>query len=251
MPPDFSVITAVFNGAHHIEGCLQSVGAQKGVSVEHIVIDGGSKDGTVEILDRWSEQLAHWSSGSDSGIAEAMNKGLRRASGRWILFLHSDDFLDSNEALSDVLLQLDSSAAEIVGFPILFGAKDSWRRVDPRGAGPWLRLKSGFLHQGTFIRKEVFERIGTHDTRLRIAMDYEFFLRAWLRGVPMRTARSPIPTRMRNTGVSSRLDWASISKRLGEERMIHSWHSDSRAMKAFYSMYWATYPHYRHLKAAL
>src|SRR5688500_3797522 len=137
--PTFSVVTATFNNGHLLPACLASVAAQQGVSVEQVVVDGGSSDGTPALLREWHDRLGAWVSEPDSGISEAMNKGIARARGEWLLFLHADDVLDSPQALAGVLPQLEASGAEIVGFPIRFGAAPG-RVVPPRGGTAWLRL---------------------------------------------------------------------------------------------------------------
>jgi glycosyltransferase involved in cell wall biosynthesis len=242
--PEFSIITATYNNATALLTCMGSVAAQRGVRVEHIVIDGGSADGTLGILERLDDQLGAWVSEPDSGISEAMNKGIARARGEWLLFLHADDELDSPDTLSQVSAILSTSAADIIGFPIRYGALPG-RFVCPRGANAWLRLKTGLLHQGAFIRRGVFDRIGVHDTTLKIAMDYDFFLRAWLAGIPMATYRAPVVSRMSDTGVSSRVDWPSLSRRLGEERKIHERYSRNMLHKLGYALYWRLYPFYK------
>ena len=248
-PPRLSVVTAVLDRAGSLERCLESVARQRDVGIEHIVIDGGSSDGSVAILERWSDRLAHWSSGPDAGIASAMNKGLARATGDWVLFLHADDELLGNDAVARALEALRAHpGADIAGFPIRYGTHASARIVRPRGATPWMRFKTGFLHQGTLVRRSVFERVGAHDTALAVAMDYDFFLRAWLQGVPMVTLDSPVLTLMADTGVSARRDPAGLAHRFGEERRIHAAHA-SGAWRYAYAAYWRIYPAYRRLFA--
>ena len=244
--PTFTVVTATFNNGHLLPKCLESVAAQQGVSVEQVVIDGGSSDGTAALLRAWEDRLGAWVSERDSGIAEAMNKGIERAHGEWLLFLHADDVLDSPHSLAGVLPELESSGADIVGFPIRYGAAPG-RVVHPRGGTAWLRLKTGLLHQGTFIRRRVFDRVGVHDTSLKIAMDYDFFLRAWLAGVRIATRPGPIPSRMSDGGVSSRRDWPALSRRLAEERRIHLSHARGPWQRAGYAAYWLLYPAYKRL----
>lgn len=246
-----SVVTAVLNRAEHLEGCLESVAAQRGVAFEHIVIDGGSTDGGVEILRRWSDRLAYWTSEPDGGIADAMNKGLRCARGAWVLFLHADDQLTNERSLAHVAQALARAQTRIVGFPIRYGSERAQRLVLPRGGTPWLRFKTGFLHQGTFVQRAVFDEIGEHDTQFRIAMDYEFFLRAWRHGVGMSTRPSPVPTWMRDTGISSRRDWPSVVKRLQEERRIHTLHAGNGLWNAAYAAYWLLYFPYRRMVSLL
>lgn len=102
--PILSIITVVRNGISTLEACINSVIAHNAPGVEYIVIDGGSTDGTVELLQRNHDRIAYWSSEPDQGIYDAMNKGVRHASGNWILFLGSDDTLAVD--LSALLPQL-------------------------------------------------------------------------------------------------------------------------------------------------
>ena len=243
--PVVSVITVVLDRVEHLPDCLESVAMQRGVAVEHIVIDGGSTDGSVEILQRWSDRLAFWTSEPDSGIADAMNKGVLRACGQWLLFLHADDRLLSEDSLLRVSEVLAATTADVAGFPIDFGSEGRMLRLAPRGANVWLRLKTGFMHQATFIRRPLFDAIGLYDVSLKIAMDYEFFLRAWCLGVSMATFDAPVPTHMRDTGISSQRDWPSLRKRFGEERAVQSKHASSAFARAFYRVWWWLYLPYR------
>jgi len=243
--PKFSIVTAVLNRADHLNDCLDSVFSQRGVAVEQIVIDGGSTDGSAEILQRRSDQLAYWTSEPDRGISDAMNKGLTKARGEWLLFLHADDQLLADDALSRVAEALRQTHARIAGFPIMFGSAANRRLILPRGGGPRMYLKTGFMHQGTFVARSVFDEIGGYDTTLKIAMDYEFFLRAWLRRIPMATFHAPIPTWMRDSGISSQRDWPSLAKRFAEERAIHRSIAHSAWQRAAYAGYWPTYLCYR------
>ena len=243
--PLISVITAVLDRAEHLPDCLDSVAMQRGVSVEHIVIDGGSRDGSVEILQRWSDRLAFWSSEPDSGIADAMNKGVMHARGRWLLFLHADDRLLSEDSLLRVCEVLAATTADVAGFPIDFGSAGRVQRLAPRGANVWLRLKTGFMHQATFMRRSLFDAIGLYDVSFKIAMDYEFFLRAWRAGVPMATFDAPVPTHMRDTGISSQRDWLSLQKRFSEERAVQSKHASSAFARVLYRVWWWLYLPYR------
>src|ERR1700732_3837604 len=89
--PPVSIITAVFNGQDSIASCIQSVLRQNYPNIEHIIVDGGSTDGTVEVLRHYGGQIATWISEPDAGVYDAWNKGLKLASGHWIAFLGADD----------------------------------------------------------------------------------------------------------------------------------------------------------------
>lgn len=248
--PDVSVVTVVFNGDQHLRDCLQSVASQKGVSVEHIVIDGGSTDGTLDLLGHWTDRLAFWVSEPDSGIADAMNKGIRKSRGKWVLFLHADDYLPDESSLASAIgrigVQTDAAA-----FPVLFGTPPLLRQVKPRAAGPLLNVKLGMCHQGILIRRSLFLTVGEHDTSHRIAMDYDFLLRAHRKGATITTFAEPTLSVMRDTGISSRVDWPSLSKRFREERAIHFRHAPGKVHRIAYRVYWLLYLPYRRLRTAI
>lgn len=247
LPPEFSIITATLNREQHLVDCLDSVRAQRGVQHEHIVIDGGSTDGSVSLLKSRQDPKLFWQSEADLGIGDAMNKGIARARGEWLLFLHSDDYLLATDSLYLCLTHLQSSAADIVGFPIRFGLPEDSRILKPRGDTCWLNLKTGLLHQATFIRNGLFARIGGYDAGLRITMDYEFFLRARRSRVRFATFEAPTPSFMRSTGISSQQDWHSLRRRFAEERCVHLRHAPGSLARLFYSAYWPAYLGYRWL----
>ena len=248
--PNVSVVTVVFNGNQHLRDCLESVASQTGALVEHIVIDGGSTDGTLRLLEQWTDRLAFWVSEPDSGIADAMNKGIRQAHGDWILFLHADDYLPDSTSLGNAIGRIKIET-DVAAFPVLFGTPPQLKQVRPRSVGPVLNIKLGMCHQGILIRRDLFLRVGEHDTSHRVAMDYDFLLRAHRRGAMITTFAEPTLSVMRDTGISSRVDWPSLSKRFGEERAIHFRHAPGNAHRIAYGIYWALYLPYRRLRAAM
>lgn len=243
-----SVITVCLNSERYIEQTLESVRTQKNVAYEHIVIDGGSKDRTTEILADTLLGNGCWISEPDEGIADAMNKGIRLARGEWLLVVQSDDYLLSDEVLAKALEQL-TPEIDIGAFPILFGDVHSPTFIKPPGVGFRLNLK-GLHHQGVFIRRSLFERLGLYDTSFRIMMDYEFFLRAYRAGARFQQFANPAISMMRGSGISSRLDWLNLKKRFDEEKRAHRMHQ-TRWLSWFYDAWWMLYPRYRELRAYL
>jgi len=179
-----SVITVCFNSQATIERSIQSVVDQQWSEVEHIVIDGGSTDGTLAILERFRPHLAVLVSEPDKGIYDAMNKGLARVTGDVICFLNADDQYADVNVLTEVAQQmrthqLDALVAD-VGF---FKAGDPTRmtrryrsdRFSPQ------HLSWGWMpaHPGLFLTREVVQRVGQFKTDYRIAGDYEYVVRTF------------------------------------------------------------------------
>jgi glycosyltransferase involved in cell wall biosynthesis len=181
--PTFSIVIAVRNGAATLQHCLDSVFAQRDASAEVIVIDGGSADGTREIIERNAARLAHWRSEPDRGIYEAFNKGLGVSRGEWLLFLGSDDRLASETVLAEVAARLPDPEG---GMRIAYGrlevvAPDG--SVTMRLGTPWEESRRDFLdhntipHGASFQHRSLYERNGPFDPGFRIAGDYEVLLR--------------------------------------------------------------------------
>lgn len=240
-----SIISANFNGAEYLASCISSVALQSNIDFEHIIIDGGSSDGSVEILKNADDKLAYWCSEPDTGIADAMNKGISQASGEWLLFIHADDQLLNENVLSKAMDILSTSSARIVGFPIMYGSANNRKEIRPRGFNIWLALKTGLLHQGTFIHHSVFDDIGLYDTGFRVAMDYDFFLRAWLMNIPAITCNEPVVSWMRDSGISSQRNWPELQKRLDEEQRVQSKYFTQPVQRVLYWLYWAIYRVYK------
>jgi GT2 family glycosyltransferase len=177
--PLVSVITAVFNGEQYLKECLDSVANQDYPNVEHIVIDGGSTDGTLNLLEKYNDQIAFWKSECDNGIYDAWNKGLTESRGEWICFLGADDkFLPGaiNSYMSLAKLNPDaeflSSRIQIeypFGYVKVAGVPWRWRK--------FARFMCA-VHVGSMHRRSMFERNGIFDTSYKSAADYEFLLRA-------------------------------------------------------------------------
>ena len=239
--PLFSVITVVRNGRRHLGETLSSVRTQQGVAVEHLVADGGSVDGTVALLEQYSDSLAWWTSEPDHGIGHAMNKALTHARGAWLLFVHSDDFLAGPGVLDQAAAHLSGANCDIAAFSMLLEQSDGSRiHISARGFGVMTNLKQGLLHPATLIRRSLFERLGPYDERFSIAMDYEFFLRAYRRRARVRCFPELTLSVMRAGGISSRKDWPTLSHRLAEERLAHRLHEQG-CWSALYSLYWPMY----------
>jgi len=239
MKNSISIITICFNAEKYIEETIASVISQTYKNYEYIIVDGGSKDGTIAIIKKYSSKIDRWISKPDDGIADAMNKGIEMATGEYIFFLHSDDYLLHSEVLQNVSYHLKKNP-EIALFDIYL--KDQGNKVlsVPRGFNFWMNFKTGVFHQSTFCKRELFLKINKFDTQFKIAMDYDFFLRAYREKVSTTYTDYPVSL-MRLTGLSSKRDWPSLKERLLEEKRIHLKNCNSSLMKIIYKFYWLLY----------
>ncbi len=217
----FSVITVCFNSVETLGRALDSVAKQDWSKVEHIVIDGGSKDGTARVLAENKPHLSHVISEPDRGIYDAMNKGLGLATGDVICFLNADDYYDSTKVLSKVAVAMQQEPLDAVLGDVGFFRKDNINRLVRHyrsGRFTPKRLAWGWMpaHPALFMRKEVFKRIGQFKIDYQIAADYEYVVRAFCGQSPLRYKHLPeVLVRMQMGGVSTKGFGATI--RLNQE----------------------------------
>jgi len=199
--PLVTVITAVFNGRSYLAGCLDSVLRQDYPNIEHIVWDGDSTDGTVDILRQYDDRIALWRSEPDQGVYDAWNRALLEARGEWICFLGADDELLPNAVSSYMAFASRHQDAEYLaskgrvvypsGYEEVYGRAWTWKKFSRRMYA---------LHVGSMHKKTLFHRYGQFDTSYRITADYEFLLRP---RAELRFAFMPIVTVLvRGGGIS-------------------------------------------------
>lgn len=204
-----SVITATFNRVDTIAQALASVHGQTWRQVEHIVIDGASTDGTLQVIEAQRERLAILVSERDGGLYDALNKGFALASGDVVGLMHSDDFYADERVLEWVAQAFADPAVDGV-----YGDLDYVAKADPTriirhwrsGIYQRSRLAHGWMppHPTLFLRRSVIEQWGGFDTRFRIAADYDAMLRYLARG-KIRLAYIPeVLVKMRVGGESNR-----------------------------------------------
>lgn len=213
--PRITIITASFNAATLIQRCIESVKAQDCPGVDHVVIDGGSNDGTLDVLRRNANTLAAWISEPDQGIYDAWNKGLAIARGEWIGFLGADDVLLPG-ALSLYAESIRANAgAEYISSKVRHVYGDGRSRIiGETWSWPRFQRLMTVAHPGSLHRKSIFQRLGLYDTSYRITGDYELLLRA---GSTLNAVFLPqVTVQMGGGGVSdsrAALDEASRAKR--------------------------------------
>lgn len=178
--PLFSVITVSFNSEKTILRTLKSVDAQTYQNFEHIIIDGGSSDSTMNILKLNKSVRRHVYSEPDLGIYHAMNKGLKKVRGKYIAILNSDDYFSNKNILNDVVKTMELNSANIVfsgiSYVNQYGLKTSEWLPTPFSKGSY---KFGFNtpHPGFFADRSVYEELGNFDTSMQIAADFDLMFR--------------------------------------------------------------------------
>ena len=176
-----SVITVNLNNKEGLEETLKSIRVQSYPKLEHIVIDGGSTDGSLDIIRQHEKNIAYWISESDKGIYHAMNKGIEVAAGDYLLFLNSGDRLNEPDTISAAEAEL-KDADIVYGNIIPTGSNKDMDRWKP---GPFTLFdfyKSTLPHSSTFVRKQVILELGKYNEKYMISSDFDFFLRAFLSG---------------------------------------------------------------------
>jgi glycosyltransferase involved in cell wall biosynthesis len=206
--PLISVIIAIYNGKATLQQCLDSVTQQTYGNVELIVVDGGSTDGTVDLIAANSQKLAYWISEQDRGIYNAWNKALAQAKGDWICFLGADDFLWNEQVLARMVAQLILIPPNIrVAYGQIMLLNNEGDTLYPVGE-PWSKVKERFKqamcipHPAVMHRRSLFMQNGDFDESFRIAGDYELLLRE-LKVNDAFFVRGVLMTGMRQGGVSS------------------------------------------------
>ena len=177
-----SVITAVFNRKDTIAQCVDSIRSQRWPNLEHIVVDGASTDGTWEWLQRNGLRGSVMSSEPDKGIYNALNKGLRKASGDVVGFMHSDDFFADDRVLEEVAQAFQHHEVDAVYGDLDYVlSKDASQVVRRWRSGGFSvsKLRMGWMppHPTLYVRRKVIERLGGFDERYKISADYDAVLR--------------------------------------------------------------------------
>jgi glycosyltransferase involved in cell wall biosynthesis len=207
-PPLISVIVAVFNGNATLQQCIDSVARQTYPNKELIIIDGGSTDGTVDLLSRNNALISYWISEPDRGIYHAWNKALKQVRGEWICFLGADDYFRNENVLSDMATHLVRAYPPIRvvygRMAIVNSAGDELYRV----GRPWEDVRKRFPavmclpHPGLMHHRSLFADLGGFDESFRISGDYEFLLRE-LKQANALFIPDVVTVAMRQGGVSS------------------------------------------------
>jgi glycosyltransferase involved in cell wall biosynthesis len=179
--PKVSIVTPSFNQASFLEQTLRSVLEQDYPNLEYIVIDGGSSDGSLEIIQKYADRLAYWQSQPDQGQTDAINQGFARASGEILAWLNSDDLLLPGAVSAAVrALQVHPEAAMVYGDTLLINAEGKTIGKFPAAQTDYRKLRRGYVHipqQASFFRADLWRQVGPLDVSFYFAMDYDLWVR--------------------------------------------------------------------------
>ncbi len=204
-----SIITVCYNAVAHIDETLRSVVMQDHRDIEHIVIDGGSNDGTQAKIERYREVIAHVVSGPDAGVYDAMNKGLCLATGEVIAFVNAGDMIARRDVVSSMVKEFaKDDTAVIYGDALMVDPADitNVKRFWKGGDYHRNNFKKGWMppHLATYIRRSAYDRYGHFRNDLKVSADYELMFRfLYKQRLPARYVPKVL-VRFRLGGVSNR-----------------------------------------------
>ena len=203
-----SIITVTWNCASNIASCLESVRSQRYEFIEHIIVDGASTDGTADIIRKSLRPGDKFISEADSGIYDAINKGIRMATGDIVGFLHSDDVFFGSNVINEIVSAFEVSEVDLVYANLYYVKKDDHNGVVRRWvAGRYSKINMLFgwmhPHPTLYVRRELYKNINYFDISFRISSDYHSVLKLFMiPGVKSYWIKSPL-LKMRVGGASN------------------------------------------------
>ncbi len=210
-----SIITVVYNGAEHIRDCVDSVLSQTYSDIEYIVIDGKSTDGTIDIVQSYGTKVARFVSESDNGLYDAMNKGIRLATGAVIGLLNADDFYRHDRVIANVVALIERTGSDAVYGDMLYVDRNDTSKLKRYWRSGWYKDNAfmwGWMpgHLSFFAKRDLYERYGLFRLDMKSAADYELLLRFIHKNKVKLAYMNEVTIVMRSGGVSN----SSIKNRL-------------------------------------
>ena len=230
-----SVITINRNNSVGLEKTILSVINQNYDNYEYIVIDGKSEDSSIEIIKKYSEQIDYWISEKDNGIYNAMNKGIKVATGEYIIFMNSGDFFYSDKILYN-LFEGNKREDFLIGAAIGYGKRASYVIPYFEMITAYNLLMETFPHQATFTKSSVFNEIGLYDETLKICADWKFLvIGALIYNKTILTIDQCISV-VEYGGISARDDFMDLFRNEREsvlKEYFHYYYSDYKQLKKY------------------
>ncbi|OAV75902.1 PGL/p-HBAD biosynthesis glycosyltransferase [Bacteroidales bacterium Barb7] len=199
--PLISIVTVSYNAVSTIEDTILSVINQTYPNIEYLIIDGGSTDGTVNVIKKYQDKIAYWVSEPDKGIYDAMNKGIDKATGELIGLINSDDWYELTAVETVVKRYIEKNSRGIYHADLRL-TKDSKSVIKKAKKIDSIKFGMTIQHPTCFVHKSVYHKVGYFNINYRIAADYDFLLRAYLALVPYEYINSVIAN-MSFGGISS------------------------------------------------
>ncbi len=174
MLPKISIITVVYNGVSTLEETIHSVINQNFDDFEYIIVDGGSTDGTLDVIKKYQDKITVWVSEPDKGIYDAMNKGIKLAKGEWIYFLNCGDFFCSINVLKHTCLRLKKSNLSVLLGNVLVDSKTSYPILNYNSNEINARklFKSHFCHQALFVKRKAYNSVRGFNMKYKFFSDF-------------------------------------------------------------------------------
>ena len=203
-----SIVTVNFNNRDGLEKTMSSVTSQTYSNIEYIIIDGGSSDGSKEVIKKYENKISYWVSEPDKGIYNAMNKAIGKTNGEYLLFLNSGDYFYSKKVLSKIFSQVHQA-------DLLIGRQKFISANGKVGISPKLHaeeinmeyfLSSTLPHQATFIKRSLLDECGGYDESYRVCADWVFWIQAVVEHKCSIEVLPQTVSYMNNGGVSSDMD---------------------------------------------
>lgn len=231
--PKISIITVCFNSEAHIEEAIQSVVNQSYPKKEYVIIDGGSTDGTLDIIDRYKNQIDYFISEPDRGISDAFNKGIKAATGDVVGIINSDDKLEEN-ALQIIANEFEDNVDMYRGICRVWNDQTGFIYDEtPTLYWPSIPIKMRGAHPATFVSMNAYRKFGLFDLDLKYAMDTDLFRRFSMNNAKVKFVDSPLAY-FRLGGVSQ----SNERKRLHELCYILKKNGSSRLQVWAFSVYY-------------
>ena len=247
--PLFSIATPCFNSRNTIERTIKSILCQDFKDYEYIIVDGGSTDGTLDIIRKYEplfEGRMFWKSEPDKGIYDAFNKGIERATGLYCWNVNSDDFIEPN-ALATIASYIYKYKEDV--YPVISGGMNI-RREDgsiervaisssKEAKRSYIMDDIGIKHPATLVPKNIYDIIGVFDARFHIVGDMDWFQRAYKKEVPFLFIPNII-TNMYNGGISNQYTMKIYKYRCEDMHMLFDKKFDNKFIRALHYYKWKT-----------
>ncbi|SFE46486.1 glycosyltransferase family 2 protein [Spirosoma endophyticum] len=214
-----SIITVVYNGAEFVRNCIESIINQTYPDIEYIIVDGKSTDGTVDIVQSYGKKVSRFISEPDKGLYDAMNKGIRLATGDVIGLLNADDFYRHNRVIENMVATFQRTGADAVYGDMLYVDRDDTKKLKRYWRSGWYS-ENAFLwgwmpgHLSFFAKRSLYEQYGLFRLDMKSAADYELMLRFIHKNKVKLAYMDEVTIVMRAGGISN----SSVGNRLRANR---------------------------------